>query len=202
MSVAGVAISAGFSILCFVDQLKAQDELLGIPVRPRIPEAPAPEPVNLALAIGDNSSRKSAHDALGGPQAKYAFPVIAHPTAVTSPFSEVGTGTVLMPGAVIGPNSKVGAFCILNTGASLDHDSTMGDFASLAPGAMTGGGVKIGLRTAIGIGAAIRHGLVIGDDTVLGAKSYLNRDLPGGVVAYGAPARIIRTRTPDTPYLT
>ena len=107
-----------------------------------------------------------------------------------------------MPGSVIGPNSQVGAFCIVNTGASLDHDSAMKDFASLAPGAVTGGRVEIGFRSAVGIGAAIKQGVVMGDDTVVGAKSYLNQDLPGGVIAYGSPAKVIRTRSPGEPYLT
>jgi acetyltransferase-like isoleucine patch superfamily enzyme len=77
----------------------------------------------------------------------------------------------------------------------------MKDFASLAPGAVTGGGVEIGFRSAVGIGTAIKQRVVIGDDAVVGAKSYLNQNLPSGVVAYGSPARIIRTRSPGAPYL-
>ena len=201
VSVAGVAISAGFSIVCFVDPLKAPTELLGNPVRAEIPGMSVREPISIAIAIGDNFSRQALRDTLGGLPEHFDFPVIAHSSAVVSHFSRVGAGTVLMPGSVIGPNSQVGAFCIVNTGASLDHDSAMKDFASLAPGAVTGGGVEIGFRSAVGIGTAIKQRVVIGDDAVVGAKSYLNQNLPSGVVAYGSPARIIRTRSPGAPYL-
>ena len=200
VSVAGVVISAGFSIVCFVDPLKAPAELLGMPVRSKIPGISNPEPIG--IAIGDNFSRQALHDTLSGLPAPLNFPVIAHPSAVVSPFSRAGAGTVLMPGSVIGPNSQVGAFRIVNTGASLDHDSAMKGFASLAPGAVTGGRVEIGFRSAVGIGAAIKHGVVMGDDTLVGAKSYLNPDLPGGVIAYERPAKVIRTRSPGEPYLT
>lgn len=202
VSVAGVAISAGFSVVCFVDPLKAPAELLGMPVRSEVPGNSDPEPINMAIAIGDNFSRQTLQDTLSGLPGPFNFPVIAHPSAVVSPFSRVGAGTVLMPGSVIGPNSQVGAFCIVNTGASLDHDSAMKDFASLAPGAVTGGRVEIGFRSAVGIGAAIKQGVVMGDDTVVGAKSYLNQNLPGRVIAYGSPAKVIRTRSPGEPYLT
>ena len=54
----------------------------------------------------------------------------------------------------------------------------MFDYSSLAPAAATGGGVTIGLRSAISIGATINHGLKIGNDSIVGANSYLNKDLP------------------------
>jgi acetyltransferase-like isoleucine patch superfamily enzyme len=75
------------------------------------------------------------------------------------------------------------------------------DFSSLAPAAVTGGTVQIGLRSAISIGATIKHGLKIGDDSVVGANSYLNIDLPSNQIAYGTPAKSVRTRKIGDSYL-
>ena len=106
-----------------------------------------------------------------------------------------------MPKAVVGPNSKVGKFCLINTQASIDHDCLMLDYSSLAPAAVTGGTVKIGLRSAISIGAIIKHGLKIGGDCVIGAKSYLNKDLPNNQVYYEMPPKQTRARNSGDAYL-
>ena len=44
----------------------------------------------------------------------------------------------------------------------------------------------------LGGGAIVCPGVTIGRDTVVGAGSVVTRDLPEGVVAVGAPARVIR----------
>ena len=36
------------------------------------------------------------------------------------------------------------------------------------------------------------HGITIGDDSIIGAGSVITRDIPAGVVAAGAPFRVIR----------
>ena len=86
-------------------------------------------------------------------------------------------------------------------GFRADHDSHLGAFASLAPGAITGGGVEIGARSFVGLGAQLIHGVSIGADTVVGAGALVLHPLPDGVVAYGAPARVIRSRQVSEPYL-
>ncbi len=77
----------------------------------------------------------------------------------------------------------------------------MDDFSSIAPGVTVGGTVRIGRRSAVSIGATVRHKLTIGEDSVVGAHSYLNRDLQGNVVAYGIPARVVRARSAGDPYI-
>ena len=77
----------------------------------------------------------------------------------------------------------------------------MSDCSSLAPGATLGGKVRIGLRSAISIGAVIQDDITIGDDCVVGASSYVNANLPGNCVAYGTPAKIVRSRNRADRYL-
>jgi acetyltransferase-like isoleucine patch superfamily enzyme len=38
----------------------------------------------------------------------------------------------------------------------------------------------------------VTGGVTIGERTVVGANSVVTRDLPGGVIAAGAPAKVIR----------
>ena len=106
-----------------------------------------------------------------------------------------------MPNTVVGPNTKIGEFCLLNTLSSIDHDGIMEDYSSLAPGVITGGNVKIGKRSAVSIGAVIKQNIVIADDVVVGANSYVNKDLTSNHLAYGTPAKTIRSRKNGDPYL-
>ena len=154
-----------------------------------------------SIAVGDNFVRQRIYTELLKQYSNIRFPSLVHKSAVISHFAKIDNGTVVMPKAIIGPNSIVGKFCILNTQSSIDHDCVMSDFSSLAPNAVTGGTVKIGYRSAISIGAVVKHGLKIGDDSVLGGNSYLNKDLSNNCVAYGTPAKVIRSRKNGDAYL-
>jgi maltose O-acetyltransferase len=52
--------------------------------------------------------------------------------------------------------------------------------------------ITIGDNVWLGGGAIVCPGVTIGDDTVVGAGAVVTRDLPAGVVAVGAPARVVR----------
>lgn len=201
-SVANVALSAGYAIASFIDESKHGQDYFGYGVLGSIDEIPAPEEFSFAIALGDNAVREKVYESLVAIVPNLHFPPLIHETAVVSFAAEIGEGSLLMPKAVAGPNSTVGRFCILNTGASIDHDSTMHDFSSLAPNAVTGGIVTIGFRTAVSIGSSIKHNVSIGDDSVIGANSYLNEDLPRNTVAFGSPAKFVKTRETGEPYLT
>ena len=89
----------------------------------------------------------------------------------------------------------------MNTNASVDHDNRLGSFSSVAPRVATGGNVTVGEFAAIGIGATVLQGRRIGQHAVVGAGSVVTRDIPDFTVAYGIPAKPIRTRTPGEKYL-
>jgi sugar O-acyltransferase (sialic acid O-acetyltransferase NeuD family) len=201
ISIANVAKSAGFTIKYFVDKSKKGKELLGYSVIGDLAELQHIDKFNFAIGVGDNPSRERIFKELKAEFDSMYFPPLIHQSAVVSFFAEVGDGTVVMPNAVIGPNSKIGMFCLINTQSSLDHDCVMSDFSSLAPAAITGGGVMLGFRSAVCIGAKIKHGIRIGDDSIVGANSYLNKDLANNQVAYGTPAREIRDRNIFDAYL-
>lgn len=52
--------------------------------------------------------------------------------------------------------------------------------------------IVIGDNVWLGGGVIVCPGVTIGPDTVVGAGSVVTRDLPAGVVAVGAPAKVIR----------
>lgn len=155
----------------------------------------------LLVAIGDNHHRQSITKRLRQQVPEAVFPTLVDPSAVVADDAHLSPGVVVMPLAHVGAGCKLEQGALVNTRASIDHDGHLGAFASLAPGAVTGGRVQVGERSFIGLGAQLVHGITIGADTVVGAGSLVLKDLPAGVVGYGSPARVIRTRHADEPYL-
>lgn len=155
----------------------------------------------IAMGIGDNWRRALVVDEIRRISPATEFLTAIHPSAQIGAEVSVGQGSVIMAGAVVNAGSRIGEFCILNTRASLDHDSTMGDYASLAPAVVTGGQVLIGDFSNVGIGATILPSVTIGRHSVIGAGSVVLKPVPDEVIAYGAPARVIRSRQQGDKYL-
>ena len=153
------------------------------------------------VAIGDNFVRSSVTASI-----KESYPGLevvsaVHPQASIGRGVSIGEGTVIMAGVSVNPCCTIGRSCILNTNSSLDHDSVMGDFSSLAPRAATGGRCSIGRGSAIGIGVILLQGVTVGEHSVVGAGSTVLHNVGSCEVAYGTPARLVRSRRPGDWYV-
>lgn len=153
------------------------------------------------IAIGDNFVRSKVRDKIVTYIPDAQFATCIHPSAIIGTNVTIGAGTVVMAGVIINPNTNVGEHSILNTKASVDHDNTIGDFVSLAPNVTTGGNVKIGNFSAIGLSASIIHGKTIGMHNVIGASSLIVNNFNDQIIAYGVPAKLIRSREIGEKYL-
>jgi acetyltransferase-like isoleucine patch superfamily enzyme len=103
----------------------------------------------------------------------------------------------------VGTNTWIGPFTVLDGSGGL----TIGDYCSISAGvhiythdtvkwALSGGlaayeraPVSIGSYCHIGAQTVIVKGVVIGEHCVIGANSFVNRDIPPYCVAYGTPCR-------------
>lgn len=200
-NIANVAFSLSYSIFGFIHSQKAGQTLFNRPIFGDLREINALDTYDFCLALGDNYLREKY---LNETLKKYPylnFPPLIHPTANVSPFSKIGNGTVVMPNTVIGSNALIGSFCILGNQSCVGHDSLLADFSSLSPAATLAGAVNVGLRSVVGLGAKVREKVKIGNDSVLGANSFLNKDLPNNVVAFGSPALVKQTRESSDSYL-
>jgi len=131
----------------------------------------------------------------------------------------IGEGTLLEPGCwlTLAPGARIaiGAGCFLNRNTMLAaHRSIeIGDHTMFANGCFVGdaehrfddpdtpvtwqgfsskGPVRIGSNCWFGVNCAITSGVSIGERCVIGANSVVNRDLPAGSIAAGAPASVIK----------
>ena len=107
----------------------------------------------------------------------------------------------------VGKNTWIGPFTVLDGSGGLE----IGDFCSISAGvqiyshdsvkwAITGGKekyeyalTKIGNCCYLGPNTIIEKGVKIGDHSIIGANSFVNKDIPSYSVAVGCPARVIST---------
>lgn len=121
----------------------------------------------------------------------------------------VGPYSYLRPGTVLGTASKVGAYCeVKNTkvgeGSKVPHlsyvgDTEIGEGVNLGAGTITANydgenksRTVIGDRAFTGVNTNLIAPVTIGEDAYTGAGSVVNKDVPPGKLAVGAPARSIR----------
>ncbi len=155
----------------------------------------------VVIAIGDNHVRSQVVAAVTEQAPQLKFPSVIHPSAQIAKGVQIWRGTVIMPGVVVNTGTQIGEFCILNTHCSVDHDGVLGDFSSFAPNSCAGGIVHLGEFSAVSLGANLIHNVKVGAHTVIGAGATVVSDLPSNVVAYGTPARVVRSREPGERYL-
>lgn len=153
------------------------------------------------VAIGHNWARKRCAELIRAVCPELTFAAVVHPRAHLASDAVVREGTVILDGAIVCAGATIGRHCLINTGCQLDHESVMEDFASLAPGVVTGGKVRVGEMAAICMGALVLHERAVGAASVVGAGAVVVHNIPENCVAYGTPARIIRTREPADAYL-
>jgi sugar O-acyltransferase (sialic acid O-acetyltransferase NeuD family) len=135
-------------------------------------------------------SRAAIVRRLGLPEERYA--VVVHPSAQLSPSSSVGPGSVILAQCALTASVSVGAHVAVMPQTVLTHDTVVSDFATLASGVRLGGGAFAGTGAYLGAGALIRERVRIGAWSTVGMGSVVLRDVPGGQVWAGNPARHLR----------
>jgi len=133
---------------------------------------------------------------------------IWHPDLVNLYGCQIGAGTIVGPfvevqgGVVIGQNCTISSHSFICEGVTIEDEVFVGhgvrfvnekhprsnrpDWALPPENAIL---VKRGAM--IGTGAIIMPGVTIGENSIIGAFSFVNKDIPANVIALGIPAEIV-----------
>lgn len=146
------------------------------------------------ITIGDNWTRKKIHYQVSNLAPDLLWPNAIHPSVIIGNFVSLGKGILIMAGVIINSGAILGDFTNYYTNCNVEHDCQLDDFSSISAGVVLGGKVIIGKYSAVSLNATVFDRLVIGENTVIGAASLVTKNIPDNVLAYGNPARIIRSR--------
>jgi sugar O-acyltransferase (sialic acid O-acetyltransferase NeuD family) len=120
------------------------------------------------------------------------YATIVHPAAVIPPSVQLGHGTVVLATAVATSAVTIGCHVAVMPGVVFTHDDVVDDFATFGTGVRLAGGVHIGVGAYIGAGALIREKRSVGAWALVGMGAGVTKDIPGGEVWAGTPARYFR----------
>ena len=179
-----ILLSQNIDVKGLIDDNMAITELVGYPV---FHNAEGLNPI--IVSIGDNRTREKMVNLLQG----HSFATAIHSSAIISPMSTIGEGSVVMQGGIVQSGSSIGRHCIVNTGASVDHDCVLEDFVHLSPQAILCGTVEVGEGTWIGAGATIIQGIKIGKGCLIAAGSVVTKNIPDYSLAAGNRCKIIKS---------
>lgn len=104
----------------------------------------------------------------------------------------VGVNTWIGPFTVLDGSGglTIGSNCSVSAGVQIYSHDTVDWAKSGGAKAIEKRPTRIGSNTYIGPNVVIAAGVSIGDGCVIGAHSFVNRDIPDGKRAWGSPARV------------
>jgi len=80
-------------------------------------------------------------------------------------------------GVIIEPKVQIGSHCSLYSVSTIDNKK---------------GKIILKENARIGTHSTIMPGVTIGKNAIIGAHSYVDKDIPDNVIAFGSPAKIIK----------
>ena len=97
----------------------------------------------------------------------------------------------------LNPNTDIGAFTYINAryGVKIERGVEVGSHCSIYSWSTIDGKqgkVTIEENAKIGSHSVIMPGVTVGRNSIVGAFSFVNKDVPPNVVAYGVPVKTIR----------
>ena len=97
----------------------------------------------------------------------------------------------------LGQNTDIGAFTYINAkhGVDIQDNVQIGSHCSIYSWSTIDdkkGKVTIKKNAKVGSHSVIMPGITVGENSVIGAFSFVNKDIPDNSVAFGVPAKVIR----------
>jgi acetyltransferase-like isoleucine patch superfamily enzyme len=100
-------------------------------------------------------------------------------------------------GLQLGKNTDIGAFTYINAkyGIIIEKDVQIGSHCSIYSESTIDnktGKIKICQNARIGTHSTIMPNVTIGENCIIGAYSFVTKDIPANSIAYGVPAKVIK----------
>lgn len=119
------------------------------------------------------------------------FYTLIHKDASIGKNTKIGQGTIIDEGVHIDPDVTIGTDCLIQAQAIIGHDSQIGNYARVDTLCSLVGGTIVKDRATIYTHSMISHNVTVGEDAVVGACSFVIKNVKPGVSVFGVPAKPI-----------
>ena len=116
---------------------------------------------------------------------------LIHKTSIIGKNAKIGQGSIIDEGVHIDPDVTIGTDCLIQAQAIIGHDSIIGNYVRVDTQCSLVGGTVVKDRATIYTHSMISHNVTVGEDAVVGACSFVIRNVKPGVSVFGAPAKPI-----------
>ena len=140
-------------------------------------------------SIGEVQTKYMICEGLKAKGAK--FYTLIHQNASIGKNTKIGEGTIVDESVHIDPNVVIGTDCLLQAQAIVGHDSVIGNYARIDTQCSLVGGTIVKDKATIYTHAMVSHNVTIGEDAVVGACSFVIKNVKPGVSVFGVPAKPI-----------
>ena len=119
------------------------------------------------------------------------FFTLIHKDTFIGKNTKIGQGTIVDEGVHIDPDVTIGTDCLIQARAIIGHDSQIGNYARVDTLCSLVGGTIVKDRATIYTHSMISHNVTVGEDAVVGACSFVIKNVKPGVSVFGVPAKPI-----------
>lgn len=140
-------------------------------------------------SLGDTKKRQEIYERFVCKGAEF-FSLI-HKSASIGMNTIIGKGTIIDESAHIDPDVTIGCNCLIQVQAVIGHDSMINDHVRIDSQCSLVGGTIVKSGACIYTHAMINHNVTIGEDAVVGACSFVIKNVKPGVSVFGVPAKPI-----------
>lgn len=144
---------------------------------------------NRRVSIGDLLSERSDNAASCG----FGEGTTMYDNVLVLGQVHVGRHTWIGPGCILdgsGGGLRIGDHCSISSGVQIYTHQTVRRSVTLGVDPIEYAPTRIGNGVYLGPNVIVQMGVTIGDQVIVGANSFVNRDIDAGMKAFGTPARI------------
>lgn len=116
---------------------------------------------------------------------------LIHPSASIPPQVKMGKGNIVAPRVGIGVETEIGDFCLIQDGAVVGHDVKIGNWCRVDCYVVLIAGVTLEDEVCVHTSSVINHNVTIGKGAMVGAQSFVFRNVKPGTTVFGNPAKKI-----------
>ena len=116
---------------------------------------------------------------------------LIHPSATIPPHVKMGKGNIIAPRVGIGVETEIGDYCLIQDGAVIGHDVKIGNWCRVDCYAVLIAGVTLEDEVCVHTSSVVNHNVRIGKGAMVGAQSFVFRNVKPGVTVLGNPAKKI-----------